>query len=109
MSVSAQPRGTLTVEVRNDDQIRYQIAWVQDLTRVEWLVQPSSVGHFEVARTQSGFLMLTQACNFIGTWEVEPGSYTIAVRDGVATLQAVMVAVPSVPLVPTEACFHQGP
>jgi hypothetical protein len=109
-AASTAAHAGLVVEVRNEDDVPYQIAWAQDLSRVEWIVEPSSIGHFEVASAQHGALLLTQACNFVDTWErVDPGSYSITVRDGAARLEAVLFTVPSLPLTETDPCFVEGP
>lgn len=106
---SAQRGDELSVEIRNRDTVRYQIAWAQDVDRIAWVVEPASFGHIEVASAQDGTLLLTDDCNFVGTWEVGPGSYTIAVDDGVATLEPIAAIGSSVLLAAGEPCPNEGP
>jgi hypothetical protein len=101
--------GRLTVEVRNRDLVRYHIAWAQALDRLEWSVEPASFGHFVVESTPEGSLLLTNECGFTGSWDVVPGSYSIAINEGIATLTAVASIGSSVELEQTEPCPFQGP
>jgi hypothetical protein len=98
----------LLVDVRNRDSVTFQIAWAEDLDRLTWAVDGASFAHLEVTSTRGGTL-LTQDCNFAGTWEIGPGSYSIVIDGGTATLTPVEAIGSSVGLAPTEPCPHQGP
>ena len=106
---SSANTGMLHVEVRNHDAVAYRIAWAQELDRIAWSVDPASFGHFVLASTEVGTLLLTAACNFNGTWEIGPGSYRVVIEDGIATIASVPSIGSSVGLVPAEPCPHQGP
>ncbi len=101
--------GRLLVELRNHDAATYQIAWAQELDRIAWSARPASLGHFVVASTGAGTLLVTSACNFNGSWEIGPGSYRVVIEDGIATLASVPSIASSVELVLAEPCPHQGP
>lgn len=100
---------SLTLQIDNRDASAYQIAWGEDLSRRSWAIKPQAIGRVEVGRGGAGTLLLTRECNYIGTWEIGPGSYRISISDGAATLVESLSLVPARSLQEVEPCPHQGP
>ena len=99
----------MIVEVENRDPRPYELAWAEGTDRNAWQVVPVAVRRVELESAAGGTLLLTQSCDFNGTWELGAGLYALVIDGGVATLRPV-TGVRLEPLLREIApCAHEGP
>jgi hypothetical protein len=103
------------LHIENEDGSTYLVELLEvasdgDTVAHPWTISPRSAGLVEVTSTLPGELQVREIdCDAIASWEVEPGSYQVTIRNGDASLEPSDILQSGEPLPTASTCIFGGP
>jgi hypothetical protein len=117
--VPASPAIPLTgyaLRIENSDGSAYTVELVEissasaEGTAHPWIVSAGGSGLVEVTTALPAELQVRQpGCDFVASWQVQPGRYEVRIQGGQATLQPMEALASADPLPSATTCIFSGP
>jgi len=106
---------TYVLHIQNEDGVTYLVELIEvpsdgDAIAHPWTISASTAGLVEVPSGLPGELQVREvSCDAVASWEVEPGSYELIIRNGDASLERSDVLQSAAPLPAASTCIFSGP